>query len=331
MKTVVFIEKNPVTGKLRDVSLELSAKAHALMQPFNGETVGVFVGDKLPEDSDALFEYGLNRLLHTTHKRYKHLHSIAYKHVIEAMIKHEDPQIVLFGATHMGRDVAPLISSSLGTGLTADCTQLHIDDYKTNGKILYQVRPAFGGNILATIITPDHRPMMATVREGVMRLPEKKINLPVKAETFSIDFNPAWIMNEVLEIVPKPRKVNFKSSDIIVAGGAGVGGKENFQLLYQLADALGGEVGASRAAVDYGFAHKDRQIGQTGAVVRPKLYIACGISGSIQHRAGMSESNKIIAINTDPNAPIFGVSHFGIVEDMKTIIPMMVKYLKEEN
>jgi electron transfer flavoprotein alpha subunit len=331
MKTVVFIEKNPVTNKLRDVSLELSAKAYSLMQPYNGEVVGVFVGDQLPEDSDLLFQYGLNRLVYTLKDELKHLHSIAYKNAIEAMIKKEAPQFVLFGATHTGRDIAPLISSSLVTGLTADCTQLYIDDYKDNGKILYQMRPAFGGNILATIITPNHTPTMATVREGVMRLPEKKVNHQVITESFDFDFDTLWIKNQFLKVVPKKRKVNFKSSNIIVAGGAGVGSKENFKLLYHLADALGGEVGASRAAVDYGYCDKARQIGQTGAVVRPKLYIACGISGSIQHRAGMAEANKIIAINSDPEAPIFGIAHLGIVEDLRTVIPMMVKYLKEES
>ncbi len=331
MKTVVFIEKNPVTLKLRDVSLELAAKAYTLMKPFLGEVVGIFVGDSLPEDSDLLFAYGLNRLVYTQRDELKYLHSIAYKNILEAMIKQEKPDIVLFGATHTGRDIAPLISSSLVTGLTADCTQLYIDDYKDKGKILYQVRPAFGGNILATIITPDHSPMMATVREGVMRIPEQKVDNPVKTEAFASAFTPAWIKNEFLKVVPKERKVNFKSSNIIVAGGAGVGSKENFRLLYQLADALGGEVGASRAAVDYGYCDKDRQIGQTGAVVRPKLYIACGIAGSIQHRAGMAESNKIIAINNDPEAPIFGVAHLGIVEDLRVVIPMMVKYLKEES
>lgn len=330
MKTVVFIEKNPVTDKLRDVSVELSARAHSLMSPFKGEVVGAFVGDELPSDSQLLFQYGLDRLIYNCRPQYKNLHSIAYKNVIEAMIKKENPDFVLFGATHTGRDVAPLVSSSLVTGLTADCTQLYIDEYKDRGNILYQVRPAFGGNILATIITPEHRPAMATVREGVMRLPEKRTGNPVKTEIFAMDTREQWLKNQFLQVVPKHRKVNLGSSNIIVAGGAGVGSKENFKLLYDLADALGGEVGASRAAVDYGFADKARQIGQTGAVVRPKLYIAIGISGSIQHRAGMAESNKIIAINSDPEAPIFGIAHLGIVEDFKMVIPMMLKYLKEE-
>ncbi len=314
MKTVVFIEKNPVTNKLRDVSLELGAKAHALMKPFQGEVVGIFVGDSLPEDTDLLFAYGLNRLVYTLRDELKYLHSIAYKNILEAMIKQEKPDIVLFGATHTGRDIAPLISSSLVTGLTADCTQLQIDDYKDKGKILYQVRPAFGGNILATIITPDHSPMMATVREGVMRIPEQRVDNPVKTEVFTPVFDPSWIKNEFLKVVPKERKVNFKSSNIIVAGGAGVGSKENFRLLYQLADALGGEVGASRAAVDYGYCDKDRQdwsnrsrrSSQTLYRLRYcRFHSAPRRYGRIQY--------KIIAINSDPEAPIFGVAHLGIV------------------
>ncbi|MFC1491371.1 electron transfer flavoprotein subunit alpha/FixB family protein [Nitrospinota bacterium] len=331
MKSMVFIEKNPVTNKLRDVSLELTHKAHSLSKPFEGEVVGAFVGDALPENGEVLFEYGLDRLVFYNHRELKHLYSVAYKNILSAMIKSEDPHFVLFGATHTGRDVAPLIASSLVTGLTADCTQLYIDDYKDKGKILYQVRPAFGGNILATIISPDHRPMMATVREGVMKLPEEKVKRPIKTEEFRMDFKGAWIKNEFLSVVAKAIRVNLAASNIIVSGGAGVGSKENFKLIFDLAAALKGEVGASRAAVDLGYVEKARQVGQTGSVVRPKLYIACGISGSIQHRAGMEESNKIIAINSDPNALIFKISHMGIVGDLKEMIPVMIRYLKGEH
>jgi len=330
MKCVVFIEKNPVTNKLRSVSLELTYKAYSLMKPYEGEVVGVFVGNTLPEDNDVLFKYGMDRVVYYLRDELDHLHSIAYKNIIESMIKSESPDIVLFGATHTGRDVAPLITSSLATGLTADCTQLYIDEYKDKGKILYQMRPAFGGNILATIITPEDRPMMATVREGVMKLPEESVDKPVKKEEFSIKFSKKWLKSEFLSVIAKETKVNLGAYDIIVAGGAGVGSKENFKKIHNLADALGGTVAASRAAVDFGFTSKERQVGQTGSVVRPKLYIACGISGSIQHRAGMEESNKIIAINKDPDAPIFGVAHMGIVGDLNEVIPMMIKYLKEE-
>lgn len=330
MKSIVFIEKNPVTGKLRNVSIELTYKAYTLSKPLKGEVTGVFAGDALPEDIDRLFQYGLDRLLYFTDERLKHLHSIAYKHILEAMIQTEEPDIVLFGATHTGRDIAPLIASSLKTGLTADCTQLYVENYKDKGKILFQVRPAFGGNILATIITPDNRPMMASVREGVMLLPEEYPSHPHKMEHFPVDFNDNWIKSEFLSVVPKVKKADFNSAQIIVSGGAGVGSADNFRLIRELANALDGEVGASRAAVDFGFVDKDHQIGQTGSVVRPKLYIACGISGQIQHRAGMEESQRIIAINKDPKAPIFKIAHMGVVGDLKEIIPVMLRYLKEE-
>lgn len=330
MKTIVFIEKRAGTEHLRTVSLELTAKAYALMKPFKGEVVGVYIGDRLPDNCDELFKYGLDRLIYYTNENLKNLQSLAFKNILLQIFKGENPDIALFGATHTGRDTAPLVSSALKTGLTADCTQLYIDDYKEKGKILYQVRPAFGGNILATIITPDNRPMMATVREGVMLLPETPVNNRLKIEEFRADFNKEWIMNDFLNIIPKRSKVDFGTARMIVAGGAGVGNKESFKLIHDLAEALGGEVGASRAAVDFGFVEKDRQIGQTGAVVRPKLYIACGISGSIQHRAGMEESNKILVINSDPAAPLFGIAHMGIVGDLKEIIPLMIRYLREE-
>lgn len=330
MKIAIFIEKNPVTGKLRDVTTELSAKASALVEPYGGEVIGMFAGDELPVNCNDLFLSGLNRLISFREKRLMDSHTIAIKNIIEKMILSEDPDIVLFGATSLGREIAPLISSSLKAGLTADCTHLYIDDFKDKGKILYQVRPAFGGNILATIISPDSRPVMSTVREGVMKVPEGMSKNEIRSEEFEMSLQDNWFINDFLKILPKENKVHFNRSDIIVAGGAGVGTRENFKLLSDLADMLGAELGGSRAAVDSGYIDKSRQIGQTGAVVRPKLYIAFGISGSIQHRAGMDESSKIIAVNSDPNAPIFDISHFGIVEDMKMVIPVMMRYLKED-
>ncbi|MEN8223612.1 MAG: electron transfer flavoprotein subunit alpha/FixB family protein [Acidobacteriota bacterium] len=330
MKIAVFIEKNPLTGELRDVASELCAKASALVEPFKGEVIGLFTGDELPVNYETLFAIGMNRLIYLRDKRLVDSHTIAIKNIIENMVKSVDPDIVLFGATSLGREVAPLISSSLKAGLTADCTHLYIDDFKDKGKILYQVRPAFGGNILATIISPDSRPVMSTVREGVMKIPENMKKNEVLSEGFETEVDDSWFINDFLKKLRKERKVNFNRSDIIIAGGAGVGSKENFELLRDLADMLGAELGGSRAAVDSGFVDKARQIGQTGAVVRPKLYLAFGISGSIQHRAGMDESAKIIAINTDPEAPIFDISHFGIVEDIKTVVPVMIRYLKED-
>jgi electron transfer flavoprotein alpha subunit len=332
MKTFVFVERNPVTGKMRDVSLEMTAKAHALMKPLGGEVVAVFVGDEPPANHEELFVYGANRMLTAKHPSLKIFDAMAYKRVLKEMVEREKPDVVLFGATHYGRELAPLLSSSLNTGLTADCTQLYIDTYKDKGKILFQARPAFGGNILATIITPDCRPMMATVREGVMLLPEKSHapQNPVRVENVPFEFKKEWIRNTLLGAIPKSEKVNLSSANIIVAGGAGMGSRENFGMLKALAEGLGGELAASRAAVDFGYMEKDRMVGQTGQVVRPNLYIACGISGSVQHRAGMEESKKILAINSDPEAPIFKIAHMGIVGDVKEILPIMLKCLKEE-
>lgn len=333
MKIAVFVEKNPVSGELNNVSLELTNKACSLVDSMEGEgeVTGIFAGDELPSDTKKLFAYGMDRLRVFKNENMKQLQSRAVKNVLVPMLEDECPDIVLFGATHIGRDIAPLVASALKTGLTADCTQLYIDDYKGIPRVLHQVRPAFGGNILATIVTPEHRPMMATVRPGVMPLPEECSEKSENSiEPFNMDFDEDWIRNEFLSIIPIEKHVNFDTADIIVSGGAGVGSAENFKLLHQLAAAMNAEVGASRAAVDFGFAEKERQVGQTGSVVRPKLYIACGISGAVQHRAGMEESQKIIAINKDRNAPIFDIAHMGIVGDIKDVIPMMIRYLKEE-
>lgn len=248
------------------------------------------------------------------------------------LIAEVKPQIALYGATTTGRDLAPRIASHLKVGLTADCTDLQIGDHTQRGTeytdILYQIRPAFGGNIIATIVSPEKKPQMATVREGVMRLEEpdtsrKGTVTEVAANVEDVDF-----LTEIIARFKEEKAVNLKGAQIIVSGGQGVGSKENFKFIYDLADAIGAEVGASRAAVDSGFISKDHQVGQTGTTVRPMLYIACGISGSIQHRAGMDESSRIIAINTDPEAPMFDIAHYGIVGDLKDVIPKFIKAYK---
>jgi electron transfer flavoprotein alpha subunit len=243
------------------------------------------------------------------------------------------------GATSIGRDLGPRVSSALHSGLTADCTSLEIGEHedKKAGKLyedlLYQIRPAFGGNIVATIINPDHRPQMATVREGVMK---KEIHsMDYKGEVRHLDVK-EYVSDEdfvvtILERHMEASKVNIKNSSIIVSGGYGVGSRENFNLLYELAEVIGGEVGASRAAVDAGFADHDRQIGQTGVTVRPKLYIACGISGQVQHTAGMQESAMVIAINNDPHAPINKIADYVINGDVAEIVPKMIKYYKKNS
>jgi electron transfer flavoprotein alpha subunit len=243
------------------------------------------------------------------------------------------------GATSIGRDLGPRVSSALHSGLTADCTSLEIGDHedKKEGKVykdlLYQIRPAFGGNIVAWIINPDCRPQMATVREGVMK--KEIVNLKYKGEVVKLDpkkyISDTDFVVEIIERHIESSKVNLKAAPIIVAGGYGVGSKENFQLLHELASTLGGEVGASRAAVDAGYVDHDRQIGQTGTTVRPKLYIACGISGQIQHIAGMQESAIIISINNDENAPINAVADYVINGTVEEVIPKMIKYYKKNS
>jgi electron transfer flavoprotein alpha subunit len=241
------------------------------------------------------------------------------------------------GATPIGRDLGPRVSSALHSGLTADCTSLEIGPHedkkagKTYENLLYQIRPAFGGNIIATIINPECRPQMATVREGVMK--KEVFNPEYKGKVKKLDVA-QYVSDEdfivsVIERHMEKKKVNIKGSPIIVAGGYGVGSKENFKMLYELAEVLGGEVGASRAAVDSGYAEHERQIGQTGVTVRPKLYIACGISGQVQHRAGMEESAQIISINTDPDAPINSIADYVIHGDVAEVIPKMIRFYKK--
>lgn len=243
------------------------------------------------------------------------------------------------GATSIGRDLGPRVSSALHSGLTADCTSLEIGDYtdvktgKEYKDLLYQIRPAFGGNIVATIVNPDCRPQMATVREGVMK--KEAVDSNYKGEIINKDVNaytrPEDFVVEIIDRHVEKSKVNLKGSPIIVAGGYGVGSKENFELLQQLADTLGAEVGASRAAVDAGWADHDRQIGQTGVTVRPKLYIACGISGQIQHIAGMQDSSIIISVNSDPNAPINTIADYVITGKIEDVLPKLIKYYKKNS
>ena len=257
-----------------------------------------------------------------------------YSSVLNKLVKEHQPRIVLFGATVVGRGLAPRVASNTLSGLTADCTDLQIsdvtylkEDYK---ELLLQIRPAFGGNIIATIITPDNPVQMATVREGVMEMHEVENPNPIKITEVTYEAGPLDEVIQIIEQHHEEKKVNLKASPIIVAGGYGLGSKESFQLVHDLAKAVGGEVAGSRAAVDAGFIDRDRQIGQTGVTVRPKLIFSVGISGAIQHRAGMQDANKIIAINSDPDAPIFSVAHYGIVGKAEEVIPMFIDTLKHK-
>jgi len=250
-------------------------------------------------------------------------------------VRERKPYIFLLGASPIGRDLAPRIASAVRAGLTADCTDLQIGDYESKKEkrvyqdLLYQIRPAFGGNLIATIVNPTMHPQMATVREGVMRRHEPDATRTGVVEEIEPKFEARDFALKVLSRETRESNVNLKGAPVVVAGGAGVGSQENFQLVQDLAHLLGGEVGASRAAVDAGYVTREHQVGQTGVTVRPRLYIAAGISGAVQHRAGMQESSKIIAINTDPNAPIFQVAHYKIVGEVEQVLPMLIKALRE--
>jgi len=324
-------------GQVAEVSLELLTKGRTLANELKCKLEAIAVGHKLDAVEKQVLPYGVDTLYLADDKRLFPYQTLPHTSIVVKLFEEQKPQIAFMGASSIGRDLGPRVSSALHSGLTADCTSLVIGEHydkKTDKKyenLLYQIRPAFGGNIIATIINPDCRPQMATVREGVMRkeildpkYKGKVVNLDVSKYVSDEDF-----VVEIIERHIEKSKLNIKGSPIIVAGGYGVGSKENFRLLSDLAEVLGGEVGASRAAVDADYAEHERQIGQTGLTVRPKLYIACGISGQIQHRAGMEQSAQIIAINTDPEAPINSIADYVITGDIADIIPKMIKYYKK--
>ena len=333
----VYCEQNE-EGKVADVSLELLSKGRKLAAQLEVKLEAVLLGVNLDAAKEQLAYFDIYKIHCADDSRLFPYRTLPHAKIVQMVFEKEKPEIALFGASSVGRDLAPRVASALRCGLTADCTSLEIGEHedKKAGKIyknlLYQIRPAFGGNIIATIINPETRPQMATVREGVMKLePLAEKNMP---EIQQIDLSVLTDIEEVVKIIDRhiePPKVNLKSSQIIVAGGYGMGCKENFDALYKLAEVLGGEVGATRAAVDAGFCRHERQIGQTGITVRPKLYIACGISGSIQHRAGMDQSAKIISINTDENAPINAIADYTVVGDVMQVLPKIIQYYKKHS
>ena len=332
----VFAEQEE--GKLAEIAFELLGKARELADKLGVKVGAVLMGSGVEALAKPLFAGGADIVHLIDDPALKVFRNKAYRHALVELVKECSPQIVIFGATHMGRDLGPAVASALRCGLTADCTDLQIGDYtdKKTGEefknVLHQIRPAFGGNIIATIVNARHWPQMATVREGVMKPVESKSKVEVEQRIVrhSSHLEGVEIPTEVIEIVRKVSSVNLKGSRVIVAGGAGVGSKENFALLHDLAAALGGAVGGSRAAVDLGYCEHERQIGQTGVTVRPALMISCGISGAVQHLAGMQDSQKIIAINTDKDAPIFKVAHYGIVGDLNVVIPKLIKAIRQK-
>jgi electron transfer flavoprotein alpha subunit len=337
-----------------EVSLELLGRARELADRLRARVGAVVCGAGVTELGPGLIAHGADTVYAADHPDLAAYLAQPYARLLTELIRVRKPQIVLYGATTAGRDLAPRIASALRTGLTADCTDLRIGDHHTRERdyedLLWQIRPAFGGNIIATIVCPDHRPQMATVREGVMRLPEpderrsgRVLLVPVMrdgapaveaaqppADQGDGDrIGPLFLKPEdftvaLLERHKEAKRVDLKGARVIVSGGAGVGSADDFALIHELAETLGGVVGATRAAVDAGWVPREHQVGQTGTTVRPKLYIAAGISGSVQHRAGMDQSARILAINTDPLAPIFSVAHYGIVGDLFKVIPLMI-------
>jgi electron transfer flavoprotein alpha subunit len=322
---------------IADVSLELLTKGRKLADQLKCKLEAVAIGTDLKSLEKTVFPYGVDTLYKGEGKGLYPYLTLPHASIISKLFREKKPQIALFGATSIGRDLAPRVASALKCGLTADCTSLEIGEHydrkqkKEYKDLLLQIRPAFGGNIIATIINPDTRPQMATVREGVMKKEIYAPNHKGKVENIEVGKYVADtdMAVQIIERHIEKKKIDIKNAQIIISGGYGVGSKENFELLFELAEVLGGEVGGSRAAVDAGFIPHERQIGQTGVTVRPHLYIACGISGAVQHRAGMEESSMIISINKDPHAPINSIADYAIIGDVGDVVPKMIKYYKK--
>lgn len=327
----VFIEQRD--GQPADVSLELLSKGRKLADAMGGNLRALVLAADAQPIAEQCFQFGCDEALAISHPALTHYRSLPYSRIVSGLVSERRPRVMLFGATVIGRDLAPSVASATQCGLTADCTDLRVADVtylrKEYPRLLLQIRPAFGGNILATIITPDTATQMATVREGVMELSTVAEPAPVRITHLHYEPDPHDELVRIIERHREESRVNLKTAPIIVAGGYGLGTRGNFTLVTTLARVLGAEVAGTRAAVDAGFIPPERQVGQTGVTVRPKLYIAVGISGAIQHRAGMQEANKIVAINTDPEAPIFDVAHYGIVGDATEVIPRLIDAYKQ--
>ena len=322
----VFAEQRE--GKLMNVSIELLGEGRKLASEIGTELCAVLVGSQMDDLVTELFEYGADKVYYADAPELKGYTTDGYTNAIYKAILKYKPEIVLMGATHIGRDLAPSLAVKCGTGLTADCTKLDIDPAD---KKLMQTRPAFGGNLMATIVCPNHRPQMSTVRPGVMEKPVRVSGKVGELIKLDIKFKPGEIRQNVLEVVKKVGEiVSLTDADIIVSGGRGIGGPEGFEIIKKLADKLGGTIASSRACVDAGWIDHSYQVGQTGTTVKPKLYIACGISGAIQHLAGMQTSGYIVAINKNENAPIFEVADYGIVGDLFKVIPAIIEALDKQ-
>ncbi len=333
----VYVFAQQVDNVINSIAFELIGKGKDLAEALGTEVTAVLVGSNVENLADELAEYGADRVIVVDDPELKEYRTEPYAHALASVVNQYKPEILLVGATAIGRDLGPRVSARVHTGLTADCTQLEIGDFPINplpGKEqkhnqLLMTRPAFGGNTIATIACPDFRPQMATVRPGVMQKREKKAGVKANVEKFNPGFTPDSKYVEILEIVKAVTDtVDIMDAKILVSGGRGVGSAENFKLLEELAEVLGGTVSCSRAVVDAGWKSKELQVGQTGKTVRPHVYFAVGISGAIQHIAGMEEADIIVAINKDETAPIFSVADYGLVGDLNKILPVLTEQLK---
>lgn len=318
-----------IDNKIHPVTIELLGEGKKLAEKINKNLNVVILGSDIKDSAEKLLHYGVDKVLYIEHEALKDFNTEAYSDSIADLILEKKPEIVLLGATSIGRDIGPRVAAKVGTGLTADCTKLEIDE--TDGKLL-QTRPAFGGNLMATIICPKNRPQMSTVRPGVMGKAPHSDEPKGTIEVIKPSLNEEEMRVKLVERKSSgKKKVNLIEAKVVVSGGRGLKEPAGFKLIQELADALGGEVGSSRAAVDAGWIESPHQVGQTGTTVRPDLYVACGISGAIQHQAGMHESKYIVAINKDKSAPIFDICDYGIVGDLYEVIPSIIESIKEKN
>lgn len=333
----VFVFAQQVDNEISGIAFELIGKGKDLAKDLNTEVTAVLIGSGVKGLADELAAYGADRVIVVDDPELKDYRTEPYTHALSSVINKYKPEIMLIGATAIGRDLGPRVSARVATGLTADCTQLDIGDFplvarpgqEQKHNQLLMTRPAFGGNTIATIACPDNRPQMATVRPGVMQKIDRIEGAKAVVEEYNPGFTPDNKYVEILDVVKSVTDVvDIMDAKILVSGGRGMGCPENFEMLKELADVLGGEVSCSRAVVDAGWEPKDLQVGQTGKTVRPQVYFAIGISGAIQHVAGMEESDLIIAINKDETAPIFEVADYGIVGDALKIVPKLTEVLK---
>jgi len=320
----VFAEQRD--GKIQEVALELIGKARELADAKNDTVTALLLGRNIRELADELIYYGADTVVIVEDEKLENYQTNAYADAITQIIEKHKPSILLFGATSTGRDLAPRLATRIKTGLSADCIDLEID----NDGVLIQTKPSYGGNIMVEIMCPNHRPQMATVRPKVLKTPEKDSTRKGEKITEQVEINPLNILTTVVErLKDKTAAEKIEEAEVVVAGGRGMQTKENFDKLYELAEVLGGMVGATRPPVNEGWISEDRQIGQSGKTIAPKLYIACGISGAVQHTVGMENAEVVIAINKDPNAPIFNFADYGIVGDCQKIVPVLIKKFKE--